>query len=485
MTIRYFQSIFPVLALSTSLALTLGGCKKAEIKTPAAAPTVAPTAGKNLATAEPTAPVEAKAAADLAGAVSAVAGAPVTAKSEMEGACPLAGEDAATCPKKPEKAEDQIKVVHILVGWDGSLPGKKVDRTKEQALKLARDLCHEARRPGSDFIAAMWKYTGDGGPGVYELTPEQRGRMMPEFTAMGLQLGLGQVDVVATSYGYHVMKRVAFDFVAPDKPIVALMTDACPLPGEDAAACPKAETPPPAEVKVGIVLVGFQGAMRSRATRTQDEAKALAIKLVHDSRKTGADFWVVGEVVKGEAAGGDMLDVKRDMPLPPPMKTLAFSLGVGQVDGVETEFGYMLMKRFAADYVKAEKPLEKIVADPCPAPGEDKAACPSKQAEKPKEVEVTHILLAYKDAMRSTATRTKDEAKALAIKLCHDARKKGADFTKIKDGAKGDDPGPGTYPVSDSAAMVPPFKQLAMALGIGQVDVVESDFGYHVMRRNK
>lgn len=406
-------------------------------------------------------------------------------KSEMDGDCPLAGEDPKACPTKQDKVDDQIKVAHVLVGWDGSLPGKKVNRDKAAALKLAREICHEARKPGTDFVQLIWKYSGDGGPGVYELTPEQRGRMMPEFTAMGLKLGVGQVDIVATTYGYHVMKRVAFDFVMPDKPVERLLTDACPMEGEDPAACPMAENPTPAELKVGIVLVGYEGAMRSRATRSKDEAKALAIKLVHEARKKGADFWAVAEPVKSEQMGGDMLDVKKEMPLPPAMKSLAFSLNVGQVDATETDFGYMLMKRFAKDYVKPEKPLEQVVTGPCPAAGEDAKACPSKQADKPKEVEVTHILIAYKGAMRSQATRTKEEAKEIAIKACHEARKKGADFIKIKDATKSDDPGPGTYPVTPDAGMVAPFKTLAFQLGVGQVDVVESDFGYHVMRRNK
>ncbi|MBM4344464.1 MAG: peptidylprolyl isomerase [Deltaproteobacteria bacterium] len=467
-----------LIAVLSAAGLLGSACKK---EPPKAAEPVK--AGVDLAKAEPTPAVETPAAASPTGGPTAPPAA--EAKSEMDGACPLEGEDPAACPKAPDKVEDQIKVAHVLVGWDGSLPGKKLNRDKDGALKLAREICHEARRPGTDFVQLIWKYSGDGGPGVYELTPEQRGRMMPEFTAMGLKLGVGQVDVVATTYGYHVIKRVPWDFVAPDKPVEKLLSDPCPMEGEDPKACPMAESPTPAEVKVGITLVGYQGAMRSRATRSQDEAKALAIKLVHAARKVGADYWAVGDEVKADAAGEPMLDVKRDMPLPPPMKSLAFSLGVGQVDAVETDFGYMLMKRFPADYVKPEKPMEVVVTDKCPGPGEDPKACPSKQTDKPAEVEVTHILLAYQGAMRSSATRSKDEAKALAIKLCHEGRKKGADFNKIKDAAKSDDPGPGTYPVTPSAGMVAPFKQMAFALGVGQVDVVESDFGYHVMRRNK
>lgn len=473
-TVRFPLVIRTLTLLAALSSLAATGCKKAEVAKPAA-PVAAPAPA---ADAGATANDPAVAAADAGPAAP-------SGKSEMTDPCPGPGEDAAACPKKPDTVEEKIKVAHVLVGWDGSLPGKKITRTKEEALKLAKEICHEARKPGSDFVALIWKYSGDGGPGVYELTPEARTRFMPEFTAMGLALGEGQVDVVATTYGYHVMKRVPFGFEPPEKPVVHVVTDACPGEGEDPAACPLAQNPSPTEAKVGLIVVGYQGAMRSRATRTQEEAKTLCIKLVHDARKKGADFFAVGEAVKGEMPGENMLDVKKDMPLPPAMKSLALNLGIGQVNAIETDFGYMIMKRIAPDFVKPEKPVEKVMTDACPADGEDKAACPTAQKDKPAEVDVTHILFAYAGAMRSTATRTKDEAKAAAIKACHEGRKKGADFNKVKDAAKSDDPGPGTYPVKPDSAMVPPFKALAFALGVGQIDIVESDFGYHVMKRNK
>ena len=49
--------------------------------------------------------------------------------------------------------------------------------------------------------------------------------------------------------------------------------------------------------------------------------------------------------------------------------------------------------------------------------------------------------------------------------------------------ANSKDPGPGTYPVDANAQLVPPFKQLGLSLGKGQIDIVETSFGYHVMKR--
>lgn len=325
------------LAALLAVAAAAPACKKEEAPAAkpaeAAPPAAEKPADKPAEMAKPPMPVDAPKAASLT--------------AVMTDPCPGPGEDAAACPKAPAAAEDNIKVAHVLVGWEGSLPGKKVERTKDQAKKLAIDLAHQARMPGNDFVKLIWANSQDPGPGVYEVTPPMRRRFVPEFTAMALSLGVGQVDVVESRFGYHVMKRVPFDFQPPEKPLAAVMTDACP------------------------------------------------------------------------------------------------------------------------------------------AEGEDPAACPTKQSPAPTEVDVTHILLAYQGAMRSTATRTKEEALKEAIRLCHEGRKKGADFAKIKDAAKSDDPGPGTYPVNKDTPMVPPFKQLALSLGVGQVDVVETDFGYHVMRRNK
>jgi len=411
---------------------------------------------------------------------------PLTGKSALTDPCPGAGEDPAACPKKPDSADPAIKVAHVLIGWTGSLPGKKLERTPAQALELAKQVAHLARVPGADFVQLMWKHSGDSGPGVYDLSEETKGRYMPEFSAMGLSLGVGQVDVVATQFGYHVMKRVPLDFSPPAKPIAKVVTDACPGDGEDAAACPTEQKPAPTGAKVLLAVVGWDGAMRARAKRSQDEARTLTVLLVHELRRKGADFFtIVDAKVKGETPGEPVLDVKKDMPLPPAMKSLALSLGVGQVDAVETDFGYMIMKRVAADYVRPEPPLVPVMTDACPGPGEDPASCPAKTPANAKEAEVTHILVAYQGAARSQATRTKDEAKALAIRICHDARKKGADFLKIKAEAKSDDPGEGTYPIKPDSPMVPPFKKLSLSLGVGQVDIVESEFGYHVMKRNK
>lgn len=298
---------------------------------PAPAPAPAPEPPKPVPPPAPVSPTAAPAPAQL--------------EQVLTDACPMPGEDAAACPAKPATVEDNIKVAHVLVGWEGSLPGKPVKRTKEEALKLAKELAHEARKPGNDFIGLVWKHSDDGGPGVYEVTPAMRGRYVPQFTALALSLGVGQVDIVATRFGYHVMKRVPFDFKPPEKPLVKVLTDACPQAGEDPSTCPTEQKPKPEKTTVSHILIGYQGSLPGEnVTMTKDEAQKKAIEIAHQARKKGADFAALMKA-NSKDPGPGTYPVDANAQLVPPFKQLGLSLGKGQIDIVETSFGFHVMKR--------------------------------------------------------------------------------------------------------------------------------------------
>jgi hypothetical protein len=109
-------------------------------------------------------------------------------------------------------------------------------------------------------------------------------------------------------------------------------------------------------------------------------------------------------------------------------------------------------------------------------------------AQAPDEISASHILIAYKGAERSTATRTKEEAKALADEVLQKARAAGADFAALarqySDGptaSKGGDLGSFKKGVMD-----PAFEAAAFKLKVGEVsDVVETPFGFHIIKRTK
>jgi parvulin-like peptidyl-prolyl isomerase len=96
----------------------------------------------------------------------------------------------------------------------------------------------------------------------------------------------------------------------------------------------------------------------------------------------------------------------------------------------------------------------------------------------------------YKGSMRApaTITRTKEEAKARALEGLAKV-KKGEDFAKVV-AEYSDEPGAagrgGALGSFTPDRMVKPFADAAFALKVGQVSgLVETDFGYHVIKRTK
>lgn len=100
-------------------------------------------------------------------------------------------------------------------------------------------------------------------------------------------------------------------------------------------------------------------------------------------------------------------------------------------------------------------------------------------------VRASHILLMYKGSARSSATRSKAEAQQqiqeLETKLAG-----GADFAELArahsdcpSSAKGGDLGQ-----FGKGQMVKPFEDATYGMEVGQVSgVVETDFGYHLIKR--
>ena len=121
------------------------------------------------------------------------------------------------------KEPDVIAVQHVLIAFEGSLPGKPVTRSKEEARQLAEEILAKARS-GGDFDAMVKQYTDDSYPGIYRMAnygvsadPAQqvypRGGMVPAFGDVGFSLKVGEVGMAAHSleespYGWHVIKRI-------------------------------------------------------------------------------------------------------------------------------------------------------------------------------------------------------------------------------------------------------------------------------------
>ena len=123
---------------------------------------------------------------------------------------------------------DQIAVQHILIGFEGSVPGKEITRTREEAETLAKRLLKEARE-GKDFDEMVRTHTDDSHPGIYQMAnfhsqPDMtatepaemvfpRAGMVAAFGDTGFPLDVGEIglanyDPVTSKYGWHIIKRI-------------------------------------------------------------------------------------------------------------------------------------------------------------------------------------------------------------------------------------------------------------------------------------
>lgn len=116
---------------------------------------------------------------------------------------------------------------------------------------------------------------------------------------------------------------------------------------------------------------------------------------------------------------------------------------------------------------------------------------------EPDRIRVAHVLVAFRGAARSSATRTREEAEALAGEILARARA-GEDFTALMK-AHSDDPGGGVYGLLNAGVnpepgfyprgqMVPAFGNVGFSLRPGEVGIAPHDtqtspFGWHVIKR--
>jgi parvulin-like peptidyl-prolyl isomerase len=142
-----------------------------------------------------------------------------------------------------------------------------------------------------------------------------------------------------------------------------------------------------------------------------------------------------------------------------------------------------------------EKSPEPKVENKKPAikPCEPQDTIPVKPEAPPETVELQQILIAYRGSAANIASAKR--SKAEAAKLCDDVLAKArscADFNKLvyeysDDPNKANDAKynayPGFYEITPQGVFDPKFKNCAMGMSPGNVDKVETSFGFHIIRR--
>ncbi|MGS2740369.1 peptidylprolyl isomerase [Sinomicrobium sp. M5D2P17] len=101
-------------------------------------------------------------------------------------------------------------------------------------------------------------------------------------------------------------------------------------------------------------------------------------------------------------------------------------------------------------------------------------------------VKASHILIQYEGGMRANpdVTRSKEEAEAKAKEVLAEAQKSGVDFAQL---ARENSDGPTASQGGDlgyfvKGRMVKEFDDFVFANPVGKIDMVETDFGYHVIK---
>ncbi len=159
----------------------------------------------------------------------------------------------------------------------------------------------------------------------------------------------------------------------------------------------------------------------------------------------------------------------------------------------------------AADAPPADAPAD-APADVAPPAEPTAAAGAPESGAAPEVISVQHVLISFAGAGTS-ATRTQEEAKALADEVFAKA-KEGADFDALVTEHTDDSP-PGIYAMSNTGVtpdpavaqefggqiyprdgMVPAFGDIGFNIAVGEIgmaeyDAAKSPFGWHIIKRLK
>jgi len=104
--------------------------------------------------------------------------------------------------------EEKVTVKHILVAFDESAAGDVTDEKKAAAKTEAEEVLKKVRN-GEDFDKLIEEYNDAPGLTAEGYTFADDGTMVQAFTDASFALKEGEVsDIVETSYGYHIIKRI-------------------------------------------------------------------------------------------------------------------------------------------------------------------------------------------------------------------------------------------------------------------------------------
>ena len=368
-----------------------------------------------------------------------------------------------------------VFVKHVLLAWNGmAMPRGQLDpraakRSNADTAKLAQEIAAKLKEHPEQIDALVKESSEDTGSFTgdpYEIKADTP--FVPEFKNLAMRLKDNEVGTVKTAFGYHVIIRVP-----PPKPD--------PLESADVLARPGEQGP----VYFQQVLIGWKDTPLSHSGKGDKRAS--------ERSKEDADRLVKDVMTKARAPGADMAKLMKEFSEDPSVKdnqrtdTLTADM---QVNQMFTGFKKLILALKVGEVGAVKSPLGWHVVKRVPPPPPDalESAAILKRDEATKSAKVKHILLGWTGAHASDPRGAKRDRAALE-KLVKDTVAKLAKGDKIEPlmAELSEDPGSAKdgspIEVTPSAGLVPPFKNLSLRLKVGEIGVVKSDFGIHIIKR--
>jgi hypothetical protein len=371
---------------------------------------------------------------------------------------------------------DEADVEWVLIAWKdldattyhGQIDKRASNRSNADAAQLALDTLAKLKADPTQ-INTLVKTVSEqpGGGDTDPITLNKATTLPPEFKPLvdlALRLQPNEAGIVRTPLGYHVVERVPP--APPD-----------PLESADIMARP----PQQGAISVQHVLIGWKDVSAAKhanvdpraTTRSKADADKLATEVLTKAR-AGDDFKGLMKQYSedpGSKDSGRAYEVTADAPLVEPFKKLSLRLKEGEVGLVKSPFGWHIIKRI-------------------PPPPPDPLESADILARQPvtKKAKVKHILLGWTE-VNSKDPRAVKRSRADLDKLVKDTVAKLKGGAKIEDLMKqlSEDPGSSKtgegYDVTPDAQLVEPFKNLSLRLNVGEVGVVKTEFGMHIIER--
>ena len=135
----------------------------------------------------------------------------MTNKMNAPEATPQASSVVSADTLAREPVTNNATVKHVLIGWadTDSHDERAEKRTKAQAEDQVRAILKDLAG-GAEFDAMMKQWSEDPGSArsgrTYAVSPTSQWAI--EFKQLALRLKVGEVGVVQSDYGFHIMKRV-------------------------------------------------------------------------------------------------------------------------------------------------------------------------------------------------------------------------------------------------------------------------------------